>query len=514
MFVWANENWTRRWDGSDTDILMGQQHTEEDHENVFNDLLRYFKDSRYIKIKNKPVIIIYRPSIISALDKLVSIWRDLALKAGFDGIEIIATNSFGFNDFSSIGFDGIVEFPPHNIVAPNINDKIEFLNEDFQGHIYHYDDVVNFSVERLEKIASSNKDFQYFPCVMTGWDNEARKPGKGNVFHGCTPLKFNTWLTEALDFSMQVNRDEAKFVFVNAWNEWAEGTYLEPDRKFGYSYLEAVYAAQVKDESIDNEIAIFVSDYNRKHEIRISDYLVCCHIFYKDMVSVFREKIENANKCNNMDLAISLPNSWALDDIKLVITALKPRYVYITKNIGRDVWPFINLYNWGFKKGYKFGCKIHSKKSPHLINGKKWGDGILDSLLSRENLENILSIFRANPKVGQVAPQNTIAYCSNPETLRDNYTNVKNLSKKFGLPIEQIDEFVAGTMFWFRFDALKVLSNDIINEKDFGVELGAIDGTPAHAMERIFTALIKNENYILQTFVEELAFNPYNRNSI
>jgi hypothetical protein len=240
---WANENWTRRWDGDESDVLMAQQHSDEDNLKVFEDLLRFFRDSRYILVDGKPMITIYRPGIILSLSSLIKTWRAAAVEAGFEGIYIVATNSFGFDDPGAIGFDALVEFPPHGLATAVLNSEFEMLNDNFAGNVHDYQQVVEFSVARLDKLKQMDNTNGYFPTVMMGWDNEARKPGKSNIFHDATPKKFYNWLSEAIDFSKEKNSEAERFVFVNAWNEWAEGTYLEPDRHFGYAYLNAVASA-------------------------------------------------------------------------------------------------------------------------------------------------------------------------------------------------------------------------------------------------------------------------------
>ena len=132
---WANENWTRRWDGSESDILIQQNHSEDDNRRVFLDLLKYLQDPRYIKIDGKPVIVLYRPAIIPDIQKLAALWREEAVKAGFPGLYLISTNSFEFDDPASIDFDALCQFPPHGLWKhlDVKTDQVEKLNEAFSG---------------------------------------------------------------------------------------------------------------------------------------------------------------------------------------------------------------------------------------------------------------------------------------------------------------------------------------------------------------------------------------------
>jgi len=235
---WANENWTRNWDGDHHEVLLAQQHSTKDHERIFEDLLKYMRDERYIRINGRPLIVIYRPDIISELEELVKIWRQKAMGVGLPGIYLAATNAFAFKSAGKFGFDAICEFPPHGLQVAPVDTTKSRLNADFSGVVHRYEDVVAKELQKLEALPSG--DVPTFPGVMPAWDNEARRPGRGRVFHASTPASFQVWLTGAAWHVSRYFAAEQRFVFINAWNEWAEGAYLEPDRRFGYAYLAAV----------------------------------------------------------------------------------------------------------------------------------------------------------------------------------------------------------------------------------------------------------------------------------
>src|SRR5271165_935854 len=235
---WANENWTRNWDGDYHEVLLAQQHSTKDHERIFEDLLKYMRDERYIRINGRPLIVIYRPDIISELEALVKIWRQKAMGVGLPGIYLAATNAFAFKSAGKFGFDAICEFPPHGLQVAPVDTTKSRLNADFSGVVHRYEDVVAKELQKLEALPSG--DVPTFPGVMPAWDNEARRPGRGRVFHASTPASFQVWLTGAAWHVSRYFAAEQRFVFINAWNEWAEGAYLEPDRRFGYAYLAAV----------------------------------------------------------------------------------------------------------------------------------------------------------------------------------------------------------------------------------------------------------------------------------
>jgi glycosyltransferase involved in cell wall biosynthesis len=228
---WANESWSRRWDGKDNDILLEQNHSTEDDIEFIKYVSRLFSDSRYIRIQGKPLLIIYRPSLFPNLRETAAVWRDYCRKNGIGEIYLALTHSFEYVNPEKIGFDAAIEFAPNTFLLKPINDEIEFTNPDFNGIVYDYNSAVNYS-----KVYPM-PDYKKFRCIFPGWDNEARKPGSGSIFHRTSPQSYKEWLEYLCTYTRQNFSKEERFIFINAWNEWAEGAYLEPDRKYGYAYL-------------------------------------------------------------------------------------------------------------------------------------------------------------------------------------------------------------------------------------------------------------------------------------
>lgn len=231
---WANENWTRRWDGDESQVLIAQTHTAEDHARVFEDFARHMDDPRHLRVDGKPVLIVYRPDIIPDAKAMVEIWRDAAARRGWPGLYLIATNAFRFDAPEKLGFDALLEFPPHGFVADSIKDSLRWLNEDHRGAVYDYRAVAAAEAARNARTQSRGV---VFPGVMPGWDNEARRPGAGVTYHHANPATYGAWLGAAIARARRTLPEDRRFVFINAWNEWAEGAYLEPDRAFGRAFL-------------------------------------------------------------------------------------------------------------------------------------------------------------------------------------------------------------------------------------------------------------------------------------
>jgi glycosyltransferase involved in cell wall biosynthesis len=231
---WANENWSRRWDGLNNKILMEQNHSPEDDLAFIEHVSIYLKDSRYIRIKGKPLLIVYQPALFPSIRKTVKRWRNWCRENDIGEIYLAYTQSFEAVNPKKYDFDGAIEFPPNNSVPPVITGRIKPLSPEFSGIVYDW----NIFVERSRKY--KKPDYPLFRGVCPSWDNTARRKGKAGIFYGSTPDKYRKWVENAAMDTIERYADPSeRIVFVNAWNEWAEGAYLEPDQKYGYAYLQA-----------------------------------------------------------------------------------------------------------------------------------------------------------------------------------------------------------------------------------------------------------------------------------
>jgi len=231
---WANENWTRRWDGSENEILMAQDHSPEDDLDLIKELAKAFSDPRYIRIYGRPVLIVYRASILPDAKATTERWREHCIDIGIGNPYLIAAQSFEVMDPRPYGFDAAVEFPPHQHAGSILNHNVTLANPEYKGFVLDYRELAEQYCNR-----SLNQPYTVFKTIAPGWDNEARKPGRGHSFHHFSLSKYANWLDRACTATLEYNSPSENLVFINAWNEWGEGAHLEPDRKYGYGYLEA-----------------------------------------------------------------------------------------------------------------------------------------------------------------------------------------------------------------------------------------------------------------------------------
>jgi glycosyltransferase involved in cell wall biosynthesis len=239
--MWTNENWTRRWDGSDREILISQDYRAQDEEQLIEDFARHFGDPRYIRIQGRPLLMLYRPGLVPQAVETIARWRNLFL-THFDESPIIAmAQGFGDADPTVYGLDGAIEFPPHKLIQDMeaINGTLELLDPEFSAQVQDYDRVTQ---------ASLSEPMPSFPLIKTAlpsWDNDARRQGAGSVIHGSTPRKYEAWLSHLVRNALHHRFFGEPIVCINAWNEWAEGAYLEPDLHHGAAYLNATGRAVV-----------------------------------------------------------------------------------------------------------------------------------------------------------------------------------------------------------------------------------------------------------------------------
>lgn len=256
MLCWANENWTRAWDGGEQQILLEQNYSDEDHVKHANFLIAAFKDFRYIKIDGKAVFAIYRSTKIPDVKNALRIWRNECEKQGVQ-LYITRFESFqeGGTKFLHDGFDASIQFEPISTTLTGYGQYLrsqlfpkglsinkvgyKFANEKYKKKIYdpsrvEYGDFVNYIVNHH----NSNANYKKYPCVTPGWDNSPRKKTNNFILTDSTPAKFRDWVNFELNQFKPFSTNENLF-FINAWNEWAEGNHMEPCQKWGKAYLEA-----------------------------------------------------------------------------------------------------------------------------------------------------------------------------------------------------------------------------------------------------------------------------------
>lgn len=244
MLCWANENWTRRWDGADQEILMAQDYGDQDDLQHIRHLAEYFADPRYIRKDGKPVFLVYRASDLPNPRRTTDIWRQEFARLGLGELYLCRVEAHhgdrGDRDPRPLGFDAAVDFQPDfgdlpPLIQPSrLVRAVRRLLRPSSGYrhnnVYAYDALVRHALAKPDVV------YPRYRCVAPSWDNSARKAKWAAIFMDATPERFEHWLGEAL---RRTSAEDDGFVFVNAWNEWAEGAHLEPDQRWGHAFMEA-----------------------------------------------------------------------------------------------------------------------------------------------------------------------------------------------------------------------------------------------------------------------------------
>ena len=250
-FCWANEPWIRSWEGSNK-ILMEQTYPgEEDWKNHFEYLKRFFLDERYICIDYRPVLVLYKTKSIDRCDEMISYWDEQCKNIGFNGIYVIEEKN-GFQDgVVCRNSKAYLEFEPlftmrfrRNVWEKSIDYLVRIIFDRVhktENLLYSYDRIWKNILSRKHEIISGKEI-----CLgaYVDWDNTARKGEKSTFFYGATPEKFGKYMEKQVKKAKEI---DSPFIFINAWNEWGEGTYLEPDERNGLSYLEKIKEIKLKE---------------------------------------------------------------------------------------------------------------------------------------------------------------------------------------------------------------------------------------------------------------------------
>lgn len=263
-FCWANETWSGVWHGLENKILAEQVYpTDEDLLAHFNYLLPFFKDKRYIKVDNKPVFVVYDAiNINEKSPEYLEKFTDLAKENGFDGLYLIASNKTeDDHGYKELGYQAKISnaflraWRPHMNQKPYISAKQYYTNRlkgilglktvDFKKPV----DIQN-APDVINDLHFDETDVDTFPCLISNWDNTPRSGNRGIILGNNSPALFEKQVEKATTFLKDKNYSE-KFLVVKSWNEWAEGNILEPDRKNGYGYLEALKKIVSKENSND-----------------------------------------------------------------------------------------------------------------------------------------------------------------------------------------------------------------------------------------------------------------------
>ena len=481
---WANENWARRWDGRDEDILIGQQHSAEDDLAFIAHIAPYLRDRRALKVDGRPMLLVYRPHLLPDARATAERWRRWCRDHGVGEIHLAYVQGFERPDPRDIGFDAAVEFPPNMSNPASLSAQQWLLNPGFNG------DVRDWRELAAEIGARPLPDYPLYPGVNPGWDNEARRSGRGRVYLHASPRGYRDWLRRTVHERLAAAPQDQRLVFINAWNEWAEGAVLEPDARLGHAWLQATREALSP----------------APPAVALRRPCVVIHAWYPD---VFAELLENV-RATGIDWRIVVTTTTAREEEMGQILAASglAGEIHAFANHGRDILPFLHMAERLLEEGEDIVLKLHTKRSTHRDDGEQWRNELIGRLVAPERAARIVQAFREQPGLGLVPPEGHVQRLD--YFWGANERNVQGLLSRFGVPQADTgtDTFIAGSMFWVRLGALRPMLDTHLQPSLFDTEAGQVDGTLAHAIERTFTLVARHAGFHQQDAAALLGLPP------
>lgn len=492
---WANENWTRRWDGAESEVILQQSYGLDSWQQFIEDLLPLFNDPRYIRVDGKPLLVVYRPGLIPETQKVLAMWRKMAEAAGLPGLWLVCAQTFGLVDPRPLGFDAAVEFPPHKI-----HDRIDAVpapdlwNPHFTGKVWNYSDAVGESMSRPKE------PYPLYRTAFPSWDNEARRTGTSFSFLDANPAEFGEWLSTCASYARETLPPGQQFVFVNAWNEWAEGAHIEPDRHFGCAWLEEVQRLHTSHKPVPLTLSWAAAD-TRQPDVPAARarIAVVIHLFFLETWPDFESALLASGL--DCDLLVTTTPEQVAAVSNLVRARFASAEVFPVENRGRDIRPLLVLLPLLIARGYHAVLKLHSKKTVHREDGNVWRESLIKSLLpTPQALRGMLEGLARYPSLGLIAPHGNVLNLQ--RFIWQNKPWVATLAAELGERDGWLDRtrpwFPAGSMFWFKPVALaKLLACTSVQQDRFEREDQQVDGTLAHALERLMGAAALSAGYHL-----------------
>jgi len=381
---WANEHWTRAWDGHQGEILMHQEFSEEDDRNHIQWLLKVFQDKRYIRINEKPLMIVYLSTRLPNASRTAEIWRTEAEKAG-EELYLCKVESapYEYGDPRLIGFDACIEFQPDWGNLGPYERSIE------NGHVvFNYEAVVNRMLNK--EIVK----YKRYPCVTPMWDNSPRRQQSAVIFDNSSPAVYAKWLGSIANNIAKYNLDDS-IVFINAWNEWGEGNHLEPDLKHERKYLEATKQALQGAHSSDA----------RLHEGLVSIVILTCN-----QIRYTKECFESIQKYTREPYEIIFVDNGSTDG-----TTQWLQEIVQTNHRCRLIQ---NPANLGFSTGSNQGIQTAIGEYVLLLNN--------DVVVTENWLGGLLECFDREDRIGIVGPMTN--HISGPQKVPQvDYASVADL---------------------------------------------------------------------------------------
>lgn len=467
---WANESWTRRWDGCEDEVLIGQKHSIDDDLAFIRHVADYLRDPRNLRIDGTPMLLVYRPMSMPEPRATAERWRKWCRENGIGEIHLSYVQSFERPDPKDIGFDSAVEFPPNGISGREVTASRRLLNPDYAGSVLDWNSMADAAPIRRARVGT------LFRGINCGWDNEPRRPGHGRVWTMASPFAYQRWLRRLLE---QQQTTRASPLFINAWNEWAEGAVLEPDLHTGYAWLHATRRA----------LTAPAEDRQRPSAV--------IHAWYPQIVPELLEAI-GARVTPWKIVFTTGPSMTREVSDQLRRYGPGPFQFEIVEhpNRGRDILPFLKTAARLLHDGHDVVLKLHTKRSPLRSDGNMWRRELVDALVGDAYGLPAYRRMVATPRLGLLVPRGhlqPISYFTGA-----NHESLARLSEQLLIEKTSMTTFASGSMYWVRLASISSLLSAPFSDNTFEDEAGQTDGTFAHTIERIIAPLARTSGYQIE----------------
>ncbi|WP_434982651.1 glycoside hydrolase family 99-like domain-containing protein [Xanthomonas arboricola] len=479
---WANEKWARRWDGRGDDILIDQAHSADDDLAFIAHIATYLRNPTYLRVDGRPLLLVYRPHLLPDPAQTAARWRKWCRENGVGEIHLAYVQGFERPDPRDIGFDAAVEFPPNMSTPASVTARQRLLNPEFNGEVLDWRELARDMEQR------PLREYTLYPGVNPGWDNEPRRSGKGRIYLHASPRRYRDWLSRTLRHRLASAPPAHRMVFINAWNEWAEGAVLEPDARLGHAWLEATRQALTRAPDVVTES-------------RSPSACVVLHAWYLD---VLNEMLDAIAECGT---PLRIIVTTDLTKVIEVNQCIQQRGIQAEvegfENRGRDILPFLHVANRLLDEGVQLVLKLHTKKSTHRDDGNAWRNEMLAALLMPQRVDAIVDAFSTDPLIGLMAPDGHLLPVT--DFIGGNADALDYLAVRTGTDAPDATSlFASGSMFWARLEALRPLLDAHLHPSEFESEQGQIDGTLAHAIERFVGLAVTSSGHRVTTIEQTL----------
>jgi lipopolysaccharide biosynthesis protein len=491
MICWANENWTKRWDGRDSEVIITQEYRAEDPLAFAKDIEHIITDPRYIQEAGKPILAVYRPKDLGDPKRYTKAWRQYFKENHGMELQLVSVMGFDDSDPREYGFDEGLDFSPQTSFFkksyfkdqkyPMLDMHNKLLDIKFQGEVADYRQVA------LNGRLNDYFNFPTYKSVTTSWDNDSRRKGSGFVMQNYSPDLYAGWLNTVLRH--ETRHKEAPIVFINAWNEWAENAVLEPSLHNEFAFLNKTSEVLAKYGPDSAKKAFPSYGLVKSPSTKLA---IVVHVYYPEEWRLIKEKLVNLRSVgHDIFVTVSEKDPRLGNEIKKIHGVAG---VFMVPNRGRDVLPFMILVRRLSEAGYEYVLKLHTKKSIHRPDGHDWFGELLNNLVpSAEAVKD--AVAKLEEGVALIGPKDH--FVSLERYMGANAPAIERLLSD--IDVETLDRdladgigkygYFASTMFWARLKNLQPLLDLYLMPDDFEAEEGQIDGTMAHALERMFSLL-------------------------